>query len=223
RFPDEVEGWIALGDRQFHDRGQLLLPAGGFRDAFRRAISLNPYYSEPYLHLLEDSFFRRDSADALHLAAEFARIDRGPRQCSMQLAVDLAWGSPLARRAATAALDTIPAISFWDCLPRFGTYPVTPEVREKIWTRVRDALGAVELPNWASPYFTFRLRGLAGGGQIAPIRGDLAGMERRSGNDSWWVERVQIMQHLSGFPELVMAHRVAILLLESQPHSSGSV
>src|SRR5690606_30134061 len=39
--------------------------------------------------------------------------------------------------------------------------------------------------------------------------------------DSWWVERVQIMLHLSGFPDSVTAHRAATLLLESPPTASG--
>ncbi|HRP07399.1 MAG TPA: serine/threonine-protein kinase [Gemmatimonadales bacterium] len=217
RFPDEVEGWAALGDRYYHDRGQLLLPAEGYRTAFERAIELNPYYAEPYLHLIEDAMYRLDSTEARRLVSEYESIHRGRLRCSLQLPVDLAWGSEEARRKAMAALDTVPADALWECLPRTGTYPVRDDASELIWARVSQEIADLEQPLRVPAYFTYRLRGRVARGQSLAIANELAAMERATGPSSWWAERTQIMLHLAGFRDSATAHRAARTLTEMPP------
>ena len=94
RYPDDVEGWVALGERHYHDRGLAFLPPTTYRRAFSRALQLNPHYREPYVHLIEDAFFRLDSVGARRLIEAYANIEGSQAGCTIQMAYDLAWGSP---------------------------------------------------------------------------------------------------------------------------------
>ena len=108
RYPDDVEGWSALGDAAFHRGGIRLLPASRFRTALERSVELSPYYGEYYVHLLEDAFVRLDSARVRELLGGLESVDDERHPCpGYQTAYDLAWGTPAARRAAEASLASL--------------------------------------------------------------------------------------------------------------------
>lgn len=221
RFPDEVEGWVALGDRYYHDRGELLLPPDGYRKAFRQAIKLNPYFAEPYIHLIEDAFFMLDSTEARRLVAEFRQINPGLEPCSLQLVLDLSWGSGDTRQKALAALDTLPWDRLGNCFPRTGLHPIAPEAREALWASVARGRSGTDLVLWTLDYITYRVRPMISKGNFSAVRDELASWEGLSGSLSWWSERLQIMMHLSGFRDSAAAHRAAKRLSESPPTAPG--
>jgi tetratricopeptide (TPR) repeat protein len=218
-----VEGWVALGERAYHDHGQVLLPPSTYRNAFSKAIQLNPHYREPYLHLIEDAFFRLDSAGARRLIEEYAAIDSSRAGCTNQLAFDLVWASDATRERALAALDTIPPSVIWSgCLPSVGPFPAPPRVLDKlrmVYQAIADT--ASEPRSTLLAFYNLHLRVLAPRGQIAAIQRTLVGMEGVTGPAGWWVERWQIMLHLSDFPDSLAAHRAAKTLVENAHPFAG--
>ena len=110
RYPDDVEGWTQLADAYLHAGPPQLLAADRFRTAFRHAIELEPSFGPAYIHLIEDAFFREDSADASALLDDFRRIDAETPVCgSFELAYALVWGDSASKHQASAALDTLGA------------------------------------------------------------------------------------------------------------------
>ena len=221
RYPDDVEGWVALGDRAFHDR-ETLLPAQVWREAFRRAIELNHHYSEPYLHLIEDAIFHFDSAGADRLLTEFHAIDRGSSRCTQRVVFDLLWGTATSRRQALALLDSLPYEVIVDhCLPGTVAIPATPDLRDelaRLHQRIRDTLGH-RSPE-SNPFTHLRLRVTVPQGVVAPIQRDLASLEGLTTDQGLWSERRQVQLHLSGFPDSAAAHRAADRLSRVQQFSS---
>jgi serine/threonine-protein kinase len=107
RYPDDAEGWVTLGEAYNHDGGPSLVPFDKFRQAFRRAIELDPSFGAAYIHLIGDAFDRADSADARGLISRYVRIEaNSPDAQGSKLAYALAWGDEAAKRNALAALDT---------------------------------------------------------------------------------------------------------------------
>jgi TolB-like protein len=221
RYPDDVEGWAALGDQYFHGGGPALLPTSAYRGALTRAVELNPYYREPYVHLIDDAFFRLDSAGARRLIEEYAAVGGGKDGCSYQLAYDFVWGSRAASERALAALDTIEPSAAWGfCLP-IGPMAAPPRVLDRIGERYQAVADTSSQP-WSTliAFHQLRLKFLTPRGQIAPVQQALAETERLPGRAGWWAAGWQIMLHLSGFPDSIAAHRGARKVI-GNPHPRG--
>ncbi|HSM17616.1 MAG TPA: protein kinase, partial [Gemmatimonadales bacterium] len=62
KYPDDADGWNAMGELRFHAGARDFRPPAEYRNAFERAIALAPHSTEPYMHLLDDAFARRDSS-----------------------------------------------------------------------------------------------------------------------------------------------------------------
>jgi hypothetical protein len=218
RYPDDVEGWVALGERYYHDRGPALLPTSTYRGAFTRALRLNPYYREPYLHLIEDAFFRLDSVGARRLIEEHAAIDRDQTGCSIRLTYDLVWGSEAAVERALRALDTIPPSAIWSgCLPTIGPVPLSPRVMDRLGAMYRMVADTATTRRPVSQAFVnLRFRMLAPRGRGAELQRELAELEGVTG-PSWWAEWGQIFLYLSGFPDSAAAHRAATTMMTTAP------
>lgn len=217
RYPDDVEGWAILGERQFHDGGVLLLPNGIHRRALMQAIALNPYYSEPYFHLIDDALFRLDSAEASRLVGLVRQIDETTKPCSIRFEYDLVWGTPSARRETLQALDTLSLPALWTaCLTRHSPYLAPPAVRDKlsdIYRRIADTARVTE--QLAQPFLFLLFRPRHPRGQLAEIRSRLAEVEGDAGRDDAWPERWELMLHLTASPDSVTAHRAASYLAAS--------
>jgi hypothetical protein len=221
RYPDDVEGWAALGDQYFHAGGPALLPTSAYRGALTRAVQLNPNYREPYVHLIDDAFFRLDSAGARRLINAYAAIGGSQEGCSFQLAYDFVWGPKAAGERALAALDTIEPIAAWNgCLP-IGPMAAPPHVLDRIGGMYQTVADTSSQP-WSTliAFHQLRLKVLAPRGQIARVQQALAGMEGLTGTGGFWVAGWQIMLHLSGFPDSLAAHRAARKMMEN-PHPRG--
>ncbi len=107
RHPNGAEGWYMLGEVYFHLGYQGLHGREKFRNAFHRAIELDPGFGPAYSHLVNDAFSRQDSADASDLIAAVRRIDASSSEArGFELAYDLVWGDSAAEARAVAALDT---------------------------------------------------------------------------------------------------------------------
>ncbi|MBI4513646.1 MAG: hypothetical protein HY702_05990 [Gemmatimonadetes bacterium] len=107
RYPDDVEGWHQLGEILYHHGDNGLYPRDGFRNAFRRALEMDPNFGPSYIHLIDDAFLREDSSEARELIERYRGVDpTGPWPIGYQLAYALAWGDSAARSAAIAAVDT---------------------------------------------------------------------------------------------------------------------
>ena len=107
RYPDDAEGWYLLGEAYIHVGFQGLHGQEKFRNAFRRAIELDPSFGPAYSHLVHDAFYRQDSGDARGLIAAVRRIDASsPETRGFELAFGLLWGDSAAEADAAAALDS---------------------------------------------------------------------------------------------------------------------
>lgn len=110
RHPEFGEGWLRLGDGILHNGGRLLVPMSEFRTAMRQAIEKNPLAAEPYWHLLEDAFFREDSAEARRLVDAYRRVDPYSPACiGYVTAYELAWGDEASHASAVDRLPTLSA------------------------------------------------------------------------------------------------------------------
>jgi eukaryotic-like serine/threonine-protein kinase len=108
RHPDDADAWFLLGDAYFHLGGATLRPSDEFRNAARRALTLDPGFAPGYVHLIEDAFDRGDSSDARALIAALRTIDpSSPKARGAEIAYALVWGDAAARRETAAGLDTV--------------------------------------------------------------------------------------------------------------------
>jgi TolB-like protein len=221
RYPDDVEAWVALGEVYFHTHGVSLLPTSTYRNAFTKALQLNPYYGEPYVHLIDDAFLQLDSAGARRLIDEYAVIDDSRKACSFQLAYDLVWGPETARDRALEALDTIAPLAAWSgCLP-MGPLAAPPHALDRIG-HMYQTVADTSSDAWSTliAFHQLRLKELAPRGQIARVQEALAQVESLTGTAAWWVAGWQILLHLSGSPDSLAAHRAARKMMEN-PHPRG--
>jgi DNA-binding SARP family transcriptional activator/TolB-like protein len=221
RYPDDVEGWVALGERHYHDRGLALLPPITYRRAFSRALQLNPHYREPYVHLIEDAFFRLDSVGARRLIEAYANIEGSQEGCTIQMAYDLAWGSPPVTARAMAALGSIPASKLWSsCLPSLGPIALPPEVLGRLRETYLAIADSSTGRDTRASFYNLRLRMLAPRGQIAVLQQELPALEGGTWQGRLWVAGWQTLFHLSGSPDSLAAHHAAGRLKDS-PHPVG--
>jgi tetratricopeptide (TPR) repeat protein/TolB-like protein len=107
RYPDDADGWYELGEAYVHRGRQFLFPDERYRQAFHKAIELDPSFGSAYIHLIGDAFQRADSAEARGLIARYAKIEpTSPETLGSELSLALTWGDAETRKEAVAALDT---------------------------------------------------------------------------------------------------------------------
>lgn len=217
RYPDDAEGWAILGERQFHDAGVLLLPSETHRRALSRAVALNPHYSEPYFHLIDDALFRLDSAEVDRLTRQVRAMGITPEPCSNRLALNIGWGSSAVTEAIIGSLDTLPHPELWtSCLSRHAPYLAPLAVRNKlseIYNRIVDT--ARTSRGLHTPFLMLQFRPRHPRGEVATIRRALAELEGRIGSDDGWPERWELMLHLTLSPDSATAHRAAAYIANS--------
>ena len=109
KYPDDADGWNAMGELRFHTGGRDFRSPAEYRNAFERAIALAPHSTEPYMHLLDDAFARLDSS-RVHSLLDASGMDQS--QFCFRLVYDLRWGADIDRQRALAALDTLPNDAF---------------------------------------------------------------------------------------------------------------
>lgn len=108
RDPTYAEGWVRYGDAILHQGPKLLLPLADSRRALLRAVEANPLAAEPYWHLIDDAFFREDSAEASRLVDAYRRVDPNSWACiGYEIAYALTWGDATDRSAAERRLPTL--------------------------------------------------------------------------------------------------------------------
>jgi serine/threonine-protein kinase len=128
RHPRDAEAWFQYGDALFHLGGAAGEPRQKFRDALRRATELDPGLAFAYVHLAEDAFDRRDSAEVARIVAALRRTDAGsPKTTGFALAEQEVWGDEAARAGVRAALDTASAAAL---LTAKHALDLTPDLEE---------------------------------------------------------------------------------------------
>ena len=205
-YPDDLEGWIALGESYFHHfAGATLRSTEASRGAFTRAVRLSPYYGEAYEHLIEDAFLRLDSLDAQHLIDGHVALGGHP-SCSYQVSHDLVWGTAASRERAMAVLDTV---ALGECvLTPLAARPVALDRMAQIYAHVADTATQADIRKFAlSRLLMLRVPN----GQIIRARHALARMAGVPITDKS-VARWTIQLHLSGFPDSATARRAARML-----------
>jgi serine/threonine-protein kinase len=210
-YPDDVEAWVNLGDTYYHHGGVTLRSTEAYRGAFTRAVRLHPYYSEAYLHLIEDAFLRLDSLDAQRLIDGYVAIG-GHRACSYQVSYDLVWGTAAAREQAMAVLDTVNLIGCVEA-PLAAPPPALDRMAQ-IYAAAADTATKASFRTLA----LWRLLQVRiPNGQITAARRALAEMAGVPATDkiaTGW----EIMVHLSGFPDSAAARRAAqAIAAEGEP------
>jgi len=213
-YPDDFEGWIALGESYFHHYGGAMLrPNDAYRGAFARAVQLHPYNAEAYTHLIEDAFLRLDSLDAQRFIDGYAVLGATKACTGDQVSYDLVWGTAAARARAFSVLDTMPPI---ECLVQ-----APPAAPPEALDRLAQKYG--HLADTATPagVRTFALARLlqvrVPNGQIAAARRALARMAGAPVTDKS-AARWGIQLHLSGFPDSAGARRaVRVLAAQAAP------
>lgn len=111
RYPDDVDGWYALGEAYLHQGDKALYTVDDADRAFRSAIALDASFSPAYIHLVEHSLHHRDSASAMRLMEGFREAGgaspANPEYRAWELLVALTWGDSVTRERVTAGLDTV--------------------------------------------------------------------------------------------------------------------
>ena len=75
--PDRPEAWFGLGDVLHHDGAAMGEPEAVARakEAFERALALDPHYAAPLAHLADQAFVRDDLTTARGLVARYLQVD----------------------------------------------------------------------------------------------------------------------------------------------------
>jgi serine/threonine-protein kinase len=213
-YPDDLEGWIALGESYFHHYGgSMLRPNDSYRGAFTRAVQLHPYNAEAYTHLIEDAFLRLDSLDAQRLIDGYAVLGATKACTGDQVSYDLVWGTAAARARAFSVLDTMPPI---ECLVQ-APPAAPPEALDRLaqkYARLADTVTPAGVRTFALARL---LQVRVPNGQITAARRALARMADLPIIDKS-AARWEIQLHLSGFPDSAGARRaVRVLAAQAAP------
>lgn len=174
RHPEFVDGWIRYGDALFHRGPKLLLAPDGFRQALLRAVEVNPLAVEPYWHLIEDAFFREDSATALRLLEAYKRVDQNLPACiGYETAFDLTWGDSATRRAAGARLSRLGGGNRESLHCALSLLELAPRHRVALETVARELESNDRPDSERRRAIPFRNRANVRAGRIAAVRSAL--------------------------------------------------
>jgi serine/threonine-protein kinase len=216
RYPDDADGWLALGDKQVHFGSLALTPADASREPLERAIAVNPTIAESYGHLIELAFLRLDSAWAQRLIREYAANfgQEGQQQgCTHELSAALVWGNDVSRGRALAALDTISTAGLLECVQT--PLAASPEVLDKLSEAYERALRSTSDPYTLIVLEWRLLQVLVPRGKIDVARRELSRIAESSGlpgSHRVAGARWDLVLHLSGFPDSTSARRAARFL-----------
>jgi tetratricopeptide (TPR) repeat protein len=107
-YPDDPEAWYLYADALFHLGSQRLVGNDEIRQALERVIALDPGFAPGYLHLIDMAFGDADSAAARRLIDRHLELAPDSEPDALhELTFRLAFGTPAARDAALAAVDTV--------------------------------------------------------------------------------------------------------------------
>ncbi len=212
-YPDDVDGWYALGEAYFHFGGVAFNNADDFRGALEKAIELSPYYGHSYTHLIEDAFARLDSARARELVAAYNAVDPDAPPCpGYEVVLDLAWGTKAERERALVAMESLP----WPAL-QFCAWTTISVSQEALEHTERSDLTKKDLQDERFPRIANLFRML----QARTMRGQIAASFRvieKAGTNPFIeadAARFAMMFHLSGFPDSSAARWAAGVMAES--------
>jgi tetratricopeptide (TPR) repeat protein len=108
RHPDDAETWHELGELYHHSGGPALAPPEAADRAFAKAIELDSTFTLPYLHRIDYAISMGDATSAARLLRTFTRLaPESPYAAWYRLVTGLAFGDPIVRSTAEAALDTL--------------------------------------------------------------------------------------------------------------------
>jgi len=121
RYPDDPGAWYLLGEVYFHMPYQSLANVDEQREAFGRAVRLDPTYLPAEIHLLDLAFTSADKTAADSLMRRFdpatAGSDYGE---AYSTAYALAFGDSITRSRALAGLGSIPFYAYRRIIPLLG-------------------------------------------------------------------------------------------------------
>ncbi len=203
RYPDDVEAWYSLAEAYAHVGDQGLYSPDRYREAFRRALALDPGFGPAYPHLIEDAFARHDSADAWQLLGGYRRIE--PVSMHLQgyaLAYELVWGDSDAQATAWAAIDTIKSLALGVATNGLRHFPET-------WPDLRRVLETLQMPRHAtqSRRALFRMADIQlKRGRVREARETLSRVGDRT------AARISLIWHLLGYADTSAARRGADVL-----------
>lgn len=221
RYPDFAEGWWALGDNYFHlGHFQLgphpLYPRDKFRNAFRRALELDPSFGLAYVHLLDDAFDQGDSTTARKLIEGLRQIDpTSPQIIGRGLAYALVWGDSSSQADARAALDTADAGvlkgASWQLLLASDLSPQFQLISQALLdARHPPSARPLGADGLLAAYLTQ--------GRLRDARSALQAGLAMLGEDSVSASRSYLFWHLAGYSDSSSARRAAVVLA-SDPES----
>lgn len=109
RYPDDVEGWVQLGETQFHLGEQALTDWWAEADrAFLRVIALDPGLAPIYLHMVTNAYELGDTAKARQRIDAYGEVaPDAPSRRSLEEGARILHASPAERPALIAAIDTM--------------------------------------------------------------------------------------------------------------------
>ncbi|MGH7566882.1 MAG: tetratricopeptide repeat protein, partial [Gemmatimonadota bacterium] len=138
RYPDDPGAWYLLGEVYFHMPFQSLASVDDKKEAFSRAVGLDPTYLPAEIHLLDLAFHTADETAADSLMQRFdpatAGSDYGE---AYSTAYALAFGDSTAHARALVALQSIPFASFRHISPSFQ-HPRYVQLQSEMFRIVRS-------------------------------------------------------------------------------------
>jgi tetratricopeptide (TPR) repeat protein len=120
RYPDDPGAWYLLGEALFHLPYQTLASGDDARDAFRRAVQLDPSFLPAEIHLVDIAFRQADRDAADSLMQRFDATAGSEYGDAYRLAYELAFGDSTASAAALVRAKTAPFSVFARVTPLLG-------------------------------------------------------------------------------------------------------
>lgn len=218
RNPDFGEGWLRLADGILHQGAHLLMPTAEFRTAMRQAIAVNPLAAEPYWHLMEDAFFREDSAAARALVEAYRLVDPNSPACiGYETAYGLAWGDEAMRARMEARLPSLDGEPRGPLNCALSVLHLVPPLRDAFETVVAELESPrrpeVERRRTRGRRISIDTRA----GRIEDARGQLKLYLAENGGEARLAAMRLLMLDAVAYPESATATREALRVLEEAP------